>query len=158
MKTIYLALGTNLGDRAANLAEALRQLPDAGVLVRQTSSVYETEPRDVPDQPAFLNQVLEAGTEAFPIQLLKRLQAIERAMGRRRLTPKGPRVIDLDLLFYEAKVMQTAVLELPHPRIAERRFVLEPLAEIAPDLWHPVHKKTVRELLREAPAQGVRRL
>lgn len=158
MKEIYLGLGTNVGDRAANLAEALRRLPDAGVLVRQLSSVYETDPRDYPDQAPFLNQVVAAETEAFPIQLLKRLQGIERDMGRRRTLPKGPRIIDLDLLLYEQKVMSTPVLEVPHPRIAERRFVLEPLAEIAPELRHPVLRKTMRELLRDVAAQGVRRL
>ena len=158
MKRIYLGLGTNLGDRAANLAEALRRLPDAGVLVRSVSSVYETEPRDLAEQPWFLNQVVEGETGAFPIQLLRRLQAIEREMGRRKSVPKGPRLIDLDLLLYGTKVIRTPVLEVPHPRLAERRCVLEPLAEIAPGLEHPVLRKPVRELLRGVAGQVVRRL
>lgn len=156
MKTAYLSLGANLGDREASLGTALVRIGmTCGDLVR-TSSIYETEPRDVPDQPSFLNVVTECRTELFPLQLLQRLQKIEMEMGRRRLMAKGPRSIDIDIVLYGDVVMRTAELEIPHPRFRERRFVLEPLHEIAPRLRDPVTKKTVAELLRGVAKQGVR--
>ncbi|HEX5227976.1 MAG TPA: 2-amino-4-hydroxy-6-hydroxymethyldihydropteridine diphosphokinase [Bryobacteraceae bacterium] len=158
MKTAYLGLGSNLGDREANLREAVQRLEAGDVRLTRRSSLYEAAPRDVLDQPAFLNAVIEIETELFPMQLLARAQTVERDMGRQRVTPKGPRNIDVDILFYGRVVIATPELEVPHPRIAERRFVLEPLAEIAPELRHPVTGKTAREMLATIEPQGVRRL
>ena len=108
MKTAYLGLGSNLGDREANLREALERMESAGVRVVHRSSIYETEPRDLRDQPWFLNAVVEVKTDLFPLQLLAGVQNIEREMGRRRVTPKGPRNIDIDILFYGRSVIATA--------------------------------------------------
>jgi 2-amino-4-hydroxy-6-hydroxymethyldihydropteridine diphosphokinase len=158
LKTVYLGLGSNLGDREANLREAVARLEAGEVRVLRRSSLYETEPRDLREQPSFLNAVVEAQTDLFPLQLLARVHDVERAMGRRRVTPKGPRNIDIDILFYGRSVIQAGELETPHPRIGERRFVLEPLAEIAPDFRHPVTGKTANEMLIGLEPQGVRRL
>jgi 2-amino-4-hydroxy-6-hydroxymethyldihydropteridine diphosphokinase len=158
LKTAYLGLGSNLGDREANLREALERLETAGVRVLRRSSVYETEPQDLRDQPWFLNAAVQVTTDLFPLQLLFSIQNIEREMGRRRVTPKGPRNIDIDILFYGRSVIHAADLEVPHPRIAQRRFVLEPLAEIAPELRHPVNGKTAREMLAALDPQRIRRL
>lgn len=162
MKNVYLALGSNLGDRAANLQRAKDSLNAAGVRVLRESAVYETEPRDLPDQPWFLNQVLEVDTSFFPRQLLSKVKKIERDLGRRRTVAKGPRVIDIDILLFRSALVSTADLEIPHLRLAERRFVLEPLAELAPDLRHPRTNRTVREMLarisdEHAAGQAVRR-
>ena len=158
MKTVYLGLGSNIGDREANLREAIERMEAAGVQVVRRSSLYETEPREILDQPWFLNAAVEAATALFPLQLLACIRNIERAMGRRRVTPKGPRNIDIDVLFYGRTVVTTAELAVPHPRLAERRFVLEPLVEIAPELRHPVTGKTAKEMLAALEPQGVRRL
>ena len=157
MKTAFLALGSNIGDREANLREAVDRLASEEIRVRRRSSLYETEPRELLDQPWFLNAVVEVETSLFPMQLLARVREIERQMGRRRVTPKGPRNIDIDILFYGRTVIATAELEVPHPRMAQRRFVLEPLAEIAPDFRHPVTGKTANEMLAALEPQGVRR-
>src|ERR1700676_4113 len=153
MKIAYLGLGANLGDRPANLADAVILLTSQRLQVKRQSSIWETEPRDVLDQPWFLNQVIEIETDLFPRQLFQRIQRIEREMGRLRRTPKGPRLIDIDILLYGNAVVKSAELEIPHPRMAERRFVLAPLAELAPGLRHPVLKRTVWELLAEVAGQ-----
>ena len=157
MKIAYLGLGSNLGDRQANLTGAIERLSSERLRVARMSSIWETEPRDLLDQPSFLNQVIEVETDLFPRQLFQHLQRIEREMGRRKRTPKGPRLIDLDILLYGNAVVKSAELEIPHPRMTERRFVLAPLAELAPDLRHPVLKRTVRELLSEVAGQSAKR-
>ncbi|HMD48664.1 MAG TPA: 2-amino-4-hydroxy-6-hydroxymethyldihydropteridine diphosphokinase, partial [Bryobacteraceae bacterium] len=129
MKTVYLSLGSNLGDREARLREAVARLDAAEVQVLRRSPVYETEPQDVKDRGWFLNAVIEAETELFPMQLLGRTQKIERELGRLRLKPGGPRTIDIDILLYGHAVVHTPQLEIPHPRMTSRRFVLEPLAQ-----------------------------
>jgi 2-amino-4-hydroxy-6-hydroxymethyldihydropteridine diphosphokinase len=146
-KQIYLSLGSNLGDRAANLAHAIDGLPAVGVHVVKRSSIYETEPVDFLGQPWFLNCVVEAETDLEPLPLLRALQGIERGMGSRKLIPRGPRIIDLDILFYGEVVIHDQEIEIPHPRLCDRRFVLVPLAEIAPRLQHPVLRETIQALL-----------
>jgi len=156
LKTIYLSLGSNLGDRAANLRAAIERLAAPDLRVLRASPVYETEPMENTFQGWFLNLVVEAETKLFPLQLLARTQKIERALGRVRTIPKGPRTIDIDILFYAATIMRTYKIEIPHPRLSERRFVLAPLHDLAPDLRHPVTRKTVAEMLRAAPPAVVR--
>ncbi|MGD0131896.1 MAG: 2-amino-4-hydroxy-6-hydroxymethyldihydropteridine diphosphokinase [Bryobacteraceae bacterium] len=158
MKTAFLGLGSNVGDREAQLREAVKLLESDEVRVLRRSSLYETAPQEMLDQPWFLNAVVQVETTFFPMQLLARVRQIERDMGRRRVTPKGPRNIDIDILFYGRVVIATAELEVPHPRIGERRFVLDPLAEIAPDFRHPLTGKTANEMLNALEPQGVRRL
>jgi 2-amino-4-hydroxy-6-hydroxymethyldihydropteridine diphosphokinase len=158
LTTVYLSLGSNVGDREANLRAAIDRLPDGGVRVVRASPVYETEPVDYTRQRWFLNLVVEGETESMPRLLLKRLQRIERDLGRVREIPKGPRTIDIDILLYGRAIVLAPELEVPHPRMTERRFVLRPLADLAPDLKHPVTRRSVRELLEAAPPQTVRRL
>ena len=158
MKTIYLSIGSNVGDRESHLARALERLAENDVRILRVSGVYETEPRDMPDQAWFMNQVVEAETELFPIQLLSRLQKIERALGRVPTTPKGPRTIDLDILLYGSAIVSVPGLEIPHPRMSDRRFVLEPLSELAPELRHPRTGQTVKEMLTRVGNQRVERI
>ena len=158
MKTIYLALGSNMGDRESNLCAAIQSISAAGIPVLRQSPIYETEPVGYIDQRWFLNMVVEAETELFPLQLLARTAKVERALGRVRTVPNGPRTIDIDILLYANAVIRAARLKVPHPRMNERRFVLAPLADLAPDLRHPVTRKTVRQMLDAAPPQTVRLL
>jgi 2-amino-4-hydroxy-6-hydroxymethyldihydropteridine diphosphokinase len=157
-KLIYLSLGSNLGDRAANLERAIVSLSEIGVRVLRRSSIYETEPVNFLAQPWFLNCVVEAETLHAPRQLLDGLQAIERKLGSKKLVPRGPRIIDLDIIFYEAAVIREAGMEIPHPRLAERRFVLIPLSELAPEFLHPVLRKTAAELLAAAQDRSTVRI
>jgi 2-amino-4-hydroxy-6-hydroxymethyldihydropteridine diphosphokinase len=145
LKTAFLSLGSNLGDREALLKEALERLQAAGVRTVRRSSIHETEPQDFRDQPWFLNMAVQVETDLAPRALLGIIQKIEAEMGRQRSIPKGPRTIDIDILFYADQVISTPELEVPHPRLTERHFVLDPLSEIAPDLIHPVTGKSVRE-------------
>ena len=147
----YISLGSNLGDRAGNLLLGVRGMLDAGLEVIRLSHIYETEPVETFSQPLFLNQVAElrGSTLPPPETVMARLLRIEYALGRRRELEKGPRLIDLDLLLYRQHTSDSAFLTLPHPRLHARRFVLQPLAELAPELVHPSLKKTIRELLEE---------
>ena len=156
-KTVYLSLGSNLGDRRANLSRAIELLGEAGVRTQRVSSLFETAPMYLAAQPGFLNQIVEAETELFPRQLLSVTRAIEHAVGRKPGPLNGPRVIDIDIVLFGTSVVDLPGLVIPHPRMAERRFVLEPLAELAPDLRHPVTGRTVREMLPAVKDQSVRR-
>lgn len=150
-KIVYLSLGSNLGDRAANLRDAITRLEMLGQVTQQ-SSFYETEPVEVRDQPWFLNCVVELRTEKMPRQLMSAVLEIERVMGRKRVQPKGPRLIDIDILLFGRSVIKLEELTIPHPALHERRFVLEPLAEIAPAVRHPVLKRTALEMCDALPA------
>lgn len=157
-KLAYLSLGSNVGDRAANLNAAISRLADLGAVVA-VSSFYETEPVELTAQPWFLNCAVTLDTEKMPKQLLTGILDIEQGMGRRRVQTKGPRSIDIDILLFGSSIVETKGLTIPHPALHERRFVLEPLAEIAPELRHPVFKRTVREMRDALPAgQAVRRV
>jgi 2-amino-4-hydroxy-6-hydroxymethyldihydropteridine diphosphokinase len=153
--TIYLALGTNLGDRLSNLENAIGAMPPK-ISPLERSPVYETPPWGYTDQPAFLNQVIKAETDLAPQDLLRTLKNLETRLGREPTFKYGPRLIDLDILFYDQVVMETAALTIPHPRMAERAFVLAPLADLAPDLRHPTLQKTALELLAAVDSSGVK--
>ena len=148
MACAYLGLGGNLGDRAAALREALTKLEAAGIRITALSSVYETEPVGLRDQPCFLNMVCAIETDQTPFDLLVTLQNIESAMGRVRTVRWGPRIIDLDILLYDEITLNTPYLTIPHPRMIERAFVLRPLAEISPDLIHPGMGLTIETLVQ----------
>ena len=157
-KTVYLSLGSNVGDRAANLNTAIERLRGLGEVVA-VSSFYETEPVEFEAQPWFVNCAVQLNTEKMPRQLLSGILDLEQQMGRRRAQKKGPRIIDIDILLFGNSVVETKGLTIPHPAMHERRFVLEPLAEIAPEMRHPVFKRTVRELRDTLPpGQVVRKI
>lgn len=151
---VYLALGSNLGDRLANLKQAIAALTPQ-MEVKAKSAVYETPPWGVEDQPKFLNQVIQATTYLDPEPLLKHLKRLEVALGRKESFPNGPRLIDLDILFYDDLVLNAGSLVIPHPRLHERGFVLLPLMDISPDFVHPVSKKSVREMAAGCDRKGI---
>jgi 2-amino-4-hydroxy-6-hydroxymethyldihydropteridine diphosphokinase len=157
-KKIYLGLGSNIGDRESNLKSAIEKLHTPDLRITRISPVYETAALDYTAQDDFLNCVVEAETNLMPMRLLSRIQSIEREMGRKRLIPKGPRNIDIDILLHGRSVVNASRLQIPHPRMDARPFVLEPLAQLDPNLRHPVHKKTIREMLAAAPHQRLVRL
>jgi 2-amino-4-hydroxy-6-hydroxymethyldihydropteridine diphosphokinase len=152
---VYIALGSNVGDRAAHFELAIEALAEF-VTVTERSPIYETEPWGFYDQRDFLNQVVGGETGLSPNDLMRQLKTIERNLGREENFTNGPRVIDLDLLFYDQIVIETATLTIPHPRMRGRAFVLRPLADLAPDLRHPGFNKTVSELLAETDQQGIK--
>jgi 2-amino-4-hydroxy-6-hydroxymethyldihydropteridine diphosphokinase len=152
--SVYIALGSNLGDRSGNLEAAVEALsPSVRVLLR--SPIYETPPWGYTDQPDFLNQVIQAETELSPQDLLSDLKKIEEQLGRQPTIQYGPRKIDLDILFYDDLLLESPSLTIPHPQLAERAFVLLPLADLAPDLLHPVLGITIDELLSNVNQEGI---
>jgi 2-amino-4-hydroxy-6-hydroxymethyldihydropteridine diphosphokinase len=154
---VYLALGTNIGERADNLKEAISSLSPQ-MEVKAKSHVYETPPWGYEDQPKFFNQVVKAQTYLEPVQLLKHLKRLEIALGRTPSFQNGPRLIDIDVLFFDDVIVNTPTLTLPHPRLHERGFVLLPLMDVAPDLVHPVLQKTVRDMLGACDLSGIKQV
>ena len=154
--TVYLALGSNLGDRLANLKQAIDSLTPQ-MEVRAKSSVYETPPWGYEDQPKFLNQVVKAKTYLDPEPLLKHLKRLEVALGRQASFPNGPRLIDMDILFYDELIVNTPSLVIPHPRLHERGFVLLPLMDISPDLVHPLNRKRVSEMAAQSDVRDIKK-
>lgn len=155
MPTVYLALGSNIGDREKNLRGAIRFLGQCGIHIGKLSSLYETEPVDFLDQAWFLNAVLEAQTDLPAAELLDTLRNIESQMGSKKAFAKGPRLIDLDILLYDDETIATRDLQVPHPRMLERNFVLVPLVEIAPALRHPSWPASAAELLSRSPDTSI---
>lgn len=153
-ETAYLSLGSNLGDRAARLRAAVEELQAAGRLLA-VSAFYETQPVDVPDQPWFLNCVAAIETAKSPREILSLALNIEAGMGRIRMREKGPRTIDIDIVLFGNWVIDEPGLKIPHPALLQRRFVLEPLVEIAPEARHPVSGQSAREMLAALP-EGAR--
>lgn len=156
-KTVFLSLGANLGDREQTIESAIEALQNSEVKLLARSSLYETEPQDVKDQPWFLNLVVKCETRLFPLQLLALALRVERDLGRVRGTVRrGPRKIDIDILLFGKSVIETPQLTVPHPRMLERRFVLEPLVEMAPNLRHPVTKEPFKKYLADVKDQQLR--
>jgi len=151
---VYLALGSNVGDRAANLKEALAALSPQ-MDVKAKSKIYETPPWGYTDQEKFLNQAVKVITYVEPEPLLKHLKRLEVALGRKETFQNGPRVIDIDILFYDDQIIESPVVTIPHPRMHERGFVLMPMLDIAPDLMHPVKQQTIRELIASCDLGGI---
>ena len=151
---VYVALGSNLGDRLVNLKQAIASLSPQ-IEVRAKSRVYETPPWGHKDQPAFLNQVIKGNTYVEPVPLIKHLKRLEVALGRVPSFQNGPRIIDLDILFYDELTLNTPPILLPHPRLQERGFVLMPLSDIAPNLVHPTLGKTVSQMLASCDTNGI---
>jgi len=157
MMTVHFSLGSNVGDRKENLHRAIAALGDVGVRVTRVSSFYETEPVDFLEQAWFLNCAVEGETEVPAPELLRALRRIELRMGSKKLVAKGPRLIDMDILFYGLETIDTPELKVPHPRMHLRRFVLVPLAEIAPEAMHASLNRTVQQLLEETPDRSMAR-
>lgn len=153
MNIAYLLIGGNLGNRSANLKKAILLIDQTCGKIIQSSAIYETAAWGLTNQPAFFNQAIKLQTNLAPELLMEQLLAIEKKMGRVRSKKLGPRIIDLDILFYNQIILNTELLVLPHPAIAERRFALLPLAEIASNFLHPVYKKTIEDLLVACPDQ-----
>jgi 2-amino-4-hydroxy-6-hydroxymethyldihydropteridine diphosphokinase len=145
--TVYLSLGSNIGDRENNLRKAIRALAEANVRVTRVSSFYETEPVDLREQPWFVNCVVRGETETPALDLLRALRGIEARMGSEKLVPKGPRLIDIDILLYGDATVDRPELQVPHPRMLQRKFVLVPLAEIAPNVKHPSWAGTAKQIV-----------
>ena len=151
MNKAYLLIGGNLGDRKANLSKANELISEQCGVITKASSLYETAAWGITDQPSFLNQALEISTSLNAKQLMRKILKIEKMMGRKRKEKFGPRIIDIDILFYEDEIHDITFLKIPHPELQNRRFVLVPLAEINSEIQHPVLKKTIAELLEECP-------
>jgi 2-amino-4-hydroxy-6-hydroxymethyldihydropteridine diphosphokinase len=151
MSKVYLLIGGNLGNRKENLSKAIELIKEYCGEITNASSLYETAAWGMSDQPSFLNQALEISTTLNAKQLLRKILKIEKRMGRERKEKLGPRIIDIDIIFYENEVQDIRFLKIPHPELQNRRFVLVPLAEINSEFQHPVLKKTIAELLEECP-------
>lgn len=149
MAVVYIGIGSNLGNKRENCLKAVKSLEESGLRISKRSSLHETEPWGVKEQPKFINMAVEADTDLPPKELLLLLKKIEDAMGRERMTRWGPRIIDLDILLYNDLQMKEPDLQIPHPLMHERDFVLEPLSEIAPDKVHPVLSRKIRDLLQD---------
>ncbi len=154
MARVFIGIGSNLGDQNANFYHAAQLLLQNSILIIRRSPIYHTSPWGYLDQPGFLNAVLEIETDAHPLSLLHILKSIEKKIGRQQSQKWGPRIIDLDILFYDHLILKTPELTIPHPLIAERLFVLIPLADLSPDFVHPVLGKTISTLLKEKAARS----
>jgi 2-amino-4-hydroxy-6-hydroxymethyldihydropteridine diphosphokinase len=154
MPGYFLAVGSNIGDREANLKRAVRELAAADVRTVQSASVYSTEPKEILDQPWFLNTVIEVRTSMEPDDLMRRCLEIEAECGRQRIQPGGPRTLDIDIILSGDRILRSDLVEIPHPRYAKRRFVMVPLAEIAPDVMDPILKVSMAHILASLEDPG----